>query len=209
MTGVELLALMSKIKAGAQIGKGLYDWVKGSKGDENENAYIDYLKGQIEEPAISQDTLNKGIMSANRLSDSTFSRGIADSQGQLSMQGLNNSVVATQVPLEQQQKLADAQNRNVTNMVVNAEQMNAEKKRQDNLNYLQAKTKLAEMRTARRNEGISNIYQGIMGYGSDLATAKIGEESLYDPQIDSEGYEDLLPKRRGGDPLTQRRVTRS
>ena len=96
------------------------------------------------------------------------------------MQGLDNSVVATQVPIKAQQELADKQNMNATNIVMSADQMNKEKKRRDNLNYLEAKTKLAEVRRARRNQGFNDFVDGATDIFTSVGDFRAGSELLTD-----------------------------
>ncbi len=183
MTGMELLALTSAVKGGVKGVKGLYDWATGGNTSE-ESAYIKYLKNQMNQPMFSQDDINRSIMTGNQQASSTFGRGVADAQGNLTMQGLDNSVVATQVPIKAQQELADKQNMNATSIVMNADQMNKEKKRRDNLNYLEAKTKLAEVRRARRNQGFNDFVDGATDIFTSLGDFKAGSELLTDGSTD-------------------------
>ena len=200
MTGMEIFALTSAIKGVLQLGKGIYDWATANKGDKNSKAYIRYLKNQMNTPAVSQDDINRAVMTGQQQSTSTMNRGVADAQGTLQMQGLGNSVIATNVPLKSAQQVADRQNIQGTNIVTQANLLNKEKKRKDNLDYLTAKTKLAELRRARQDKAIEDTFGAISSLGTSYGNFVGGQELLADSGsiVSQEELDAMKPKGYGG-----------
>lgn len=178
MTGMEILALAQAVKGVGGAVKGAFDWASANKGNKEENAYLKYLRNQMNDPMYSQDEINRAIMTGGNQATSTMNRGVADVQGNLTMQGLDNSVIANQVPLKAYQEMADNQNINATNIITKANEMNKQKKRNDNLNYLEAKTKLAKLRRDRQSDAISRTFGGILDVGSTYGDFKAGKKLL-------------------------------
>ena len=210
LSGLELLALSSAVKGGAKVIEGGLDWLNSKEPSKEERELLGELKKQANTPAISGEELNRGIMAGQLSADSTMNRGINDARGVLQSQGLGNSVLTTQVPLDSAQELASSRNALVTNVVNNASMINKEKQTQDRLTYLEARNRLAKMRKERGSNAISKMVDGAVGIGSAYGSYLEGSDLLAGGGNDISGvdiaslYEQQRPSgenKSGTDPL--------
>ena len=113
--------------------------------------------------AVSQDEINANIISGTREAMGQFNDQVNETRGVMFQQGLQDSVLASQVGLDERQELADSLNINAQDLRADARKENKRSKEEAEGQYYDLKSKLAERRRQVKEQGFANMVDGATG----------------------------------------------
>jgi hypothetical protein len=107
MTGLELMALQKMIQGGANAYSGGKDWLLGDPASKSENAMIKSLKERMSTDLISKGKLQEMLIRSGRVPQQQLSSVIDKSRGATAFTGMDDSVVANQIGVQEVAKTTD------------------------------------------------------------------------------------------------------
>jgi len=174
MNPMTAIATAQAVGSGVKALKGGYNWLNGGQSsayypwaEDRQNAeekeYLNQLKNRTNTNAISDSQINRNIAHGTRGAMSQFNNQVNESRGAMISQGLGDSVLATQMGLNERQELAGSLNTNAMGIRKQADEFNINAKRQAEADYLKYKMALANRKKEVRGQGFNDLLEGSLG----------------------------------------------
>ena len=132
----------------------------GGKPTAEEEEYMKSLKNRMNTDIYSKDQLNTDIFTGTRGALGQFNDQVNEGKGTLFNQGMEDSVLTSQVGLKERVNIADGLNTTAIDATQKANDINFKAKREAEQNFYDLKSQLAQRRQDVSQGGFENLVGG-------------------------------------------------